>query len=234
MHHCCHEWAHPCGIWHHCAALCCALGCGRLQYCHKLANTLGDTAPMRRHPLTHSPDSAPRSHTCPLTRRVRTPGAHGSQGAGMHAQKQASLIRAKLPACMPLVEGQPHEQCWRGRRAHQAAAAAAPGHGRSKEGARGAHQGVLVGAAQLAEHHDELDLRDVLIAQAVVGERGAREYVATNGDACRGARGALGESCRGAAYSQRCWLSWSAATCMRPACARRPAAPQARQQDAAS
>ena len=49
-----------------------------------------------------------------------------------------------------------------------------------------AHQGVLVLAAQLAQHDDELDLRDVLVAQAVVRQRGPREDVAADRNACMG------------------------------------------------
>jgi len=39
-------------------------------------------------------------------------------------------------------------------------------------------------AAQLAQDDDHLDLRDVLVPQAVVRQRGAREHVAADGDAC--------------------------------------------------
>ena len=48
----------------------------------------------------------------------------------------------------------------------------------------GAHQRVLVLAAELAQHDDHLDLRDVLVAQAVVRQRGPREHIPTDGNAC--------------------------------------------------
>ena len=52
-----------------------------------------------------------------------------------------------------------------------------------KESRDSAHQAVLVLAAQLAQHHDELDGADVLVAQAVVRQRGTREHVAADRDA---------------------------------------------------
>ena len=39
-------------------------------------------------------------------------------------------------------------------------------------------------AAQLAQDDDHLDLRDVLIPETVVRQRGAREHIAANCDAC--------------------------------------------------
>ena len=61
-----------------------------------------------------------------------------------------------------------------------------PGHHRLGElaGLERVHQGVLVGAPQLPQHHDNLDLRDVLVAQAVVAQGGPREAVPPDGDAC--------------------------------------------------
>ena len=48
--------------------------------------------------------------------------------------------------------------------------AADPCHNRFTNLARleGVHQAVLIVTAKLAEHHDELDVWDVLVAQAVV------------------------------------------------------------------
>jgi len=45
------------------------------------------------------------------------------------------------------------------------------------------HQRVLVLPPQLPQHHDHLDLGDVLVADAVVGQRAAGEGVAADGDA---------------------------------------------------
>ena len=46
------------------------------------------------------------------------------------------------------------------------------------------YQAVLVCAAQLAQHHDHLDVLDVLVPAAVVGQRAAWEHVTPNSYAC--------------------------------------------------
>lgn len=46
------------------------------------------------------------------------------------------------------------------------------------------HQTVLVSAAQLPQDHNHLDLRDVLVPDAVVAEGRPWERVTSNGNAC--------------------------------------------------
>lgn len=45
-------------------------------------------------------------------------------------------------------------------------------------------QAVLISSSQLAQHHNHLDLWDVLVADAVVTQGGAGEGVTTDGNAC--------------------------------------------------
>lgn len=45
------------------------------------------------------------------------------------------------------------------------------------------HQAVLVVAAELAKNHDELDVWDVLVAQAVIRQGAARKNISPNGNA---------------------------------------------------
>jgi hypothetical protein len=47
-----------------------------------------------------------------------------------------------------------------------------------------AHQRVLILSSKLSQHHDQLDLWDVLVAQAVVRQRGSREDITADGDPC--------------------------------------------------
>lgn len=47
-----------------------------------------------------------------------------------------------------------------------------------------AHQRVLILSSKLSQHHDQLDLWDVLVAQAVVRQSGSREDITADGDPC--------------------------------------------------
>lgn len=48
----------------------------------------------------------------------------------------------------------------------------------------GLHQAVLVLAAQLPQNHNHLDVRDVLVASAVIAQCGPGKHITPNGDAC--------------------------------------------------
>lgn len=60
-------------------------------------------------------------------------------------------------------------------------------HISKRHGASGfsSHQGVLVLASKLSQHHNELDLGDVLVAQAMVRQSGTWEDISANSNTCK-------------------------------------------------